>query len=408
MARLLLSACRLAKYVLIEYNLDGYSDVSDSDKGDPNRIALDVTNGDAVENIFIDTRPSAAPSLSARPSTSPSVEPSSSIQPSVSAETQENPTISAFPSAVPSEGPTGSSSPSVAEGDVGRRPTVSAFPSALPSQGPTGSSSPSVAEGDVAGRPTVSAFPSSVPSQEPTGSSMPSAKCLTTAEIEVDDFEFGLEGWNTKRGGQSFDLRTESTSSTLTKYMGAISNTDSAEKLFINIPSDADSVSFRFDVYKLNTWTNLDTVMISIDGNSTITLGNLNEASFGSMNNISWSRSPIGSSLVDLDGIAGPDQVHHVSMMLPKSIFSDTSFSVKFFGDTNGKDVIFGIDNIEIVAHYLCSCTPTKIVDQYDFEDYAVDVNGAKAKAAGWWNGRIDNSTLFSKFLGRYASEDSG
>ena len=97
------------KYVLIEYNPDGYTDVTDSDKGDPNVINVDVTTSDSPRNEFVDQLPSGAPSVSARLSTAPSAEPSGSRIPSVAA------SLSPSVSEAPTESGVGSISGNVSE-----------------------------------------------------------------------------------------------------------------------------------------------------------------------------------------------------------------------------------------------------------------------------------------------------
>jgi hypothetical protein len=147
-------------YTIKELTPGGFSDVGDSDGGDPNIISVSVTSWDSVGNIFVDERVSNPPSLSSRPSSLPSA-------------------MEAAPSMVPSALPTGSVNPS---GSPSFRPSVSSLPSLSPSQSsvipssepsgiPTGSTSPS----DTPSRsPIVNVVPSSEPSGNPTGSSAPS------------------------------------------------------------------------------------------------------------------------------------------------------------------------------------------------------------------------------------------
>jgi protocatechuate 3,4-dioxygenase beta subunit len=59
------------KYMLVEYNPDGYKDVTDSDKNEPNIISVDVTTTDTPNEFFVDRRVTAAPSST--PSMAPSV-----------------------------------------------------------------------------------------------------------------------------------------------------------------------------------------------------------------------------------------------------------------------------------------------------------------------------------------------
>eukprot|EP00542_Grammatophora_oceanica_P003299 CAMPEP_0194058590 /NCGR_PEP_ID=MMETSP0009_2-20130614/66682_1 /TAXON_ID=210454 /ORGANISM="Grammatophora oceanica, Strain CCMP 410" /LENGTH=83 /DNA_ID=CAMNT_0038708797 /DNA_START=69 /DNA_END=316 /DNA_ORIENTATION=- len=60
-------------YTLIQENLDGFSDVTDSDGDDPNVIEIDVELSDDLENVFIDEMDSTAPS--GEPTTSPTTAP---------------------------------------------------------------------------------------------------------------------------------------------------------------------------------------------------------------------------------------------------------------------------------------------------------------------------------------------
>ena len=71
-------------YTVVQENNPGFDDVSDSDGGDPNVITVDVGTGDSTDSVFVDERPSSAPSVSASPTTrtAPSSFPSTSSGPS--------------------------------------------------------------------------------------------------------------------------------------------------------------------------------------------------------------------------------------------------------------------------------------------------------------------------------------
>jgi len=192
--------------------------------------------------------------------------------------------------------------------------------------------------------------------------------------------------------------------------MGDLGKFESAEKTFLGIPTDSESVSIRFDIYAFLTTSTGDAsddeVKVDI-GSSTINLGLLNETDFGTTEDVVWWRSPIGSSRTNFNGIGGNDQVHHAAMMVPKALYADGSIKIKIYGST-GDDVTIGIDNVEIVAHYSCSCVPQKMVTSEDFESYSVDENGAEVRAAGWMHGKIAKDPNFTTFLGRYASTEAG
>jgi len=76
------------KYSVVEENLKGFLDVTDSNGGNPNIIEIDLGLSDVKDIFFVDERPSLAPSVSSSPSGTPSLAPS----------------ISAIPSAQPSGG----------------------------------------------------------------------------------------------------------------------------------------------------------------------------------------------------------------------------------------------------------------------------------------------------------------
>jgi hypothetical protein len=228
--------------------------------------------------------------------------------------------------------------------------------------------------------------------------------CSETVVVETDDFENTVEGWsigNDKRTGDGGEF--------LTTFMGDLGNNESTSKTFLDLPKDADSISIRFDVYAFLTSESGDAsndgVMVDIDS-AKIDLGRLNETDFGTTDSIVWWRSPIGSALVNLNGEGGNDQVHHVSMMVPKeALAEDGSIKLTIYGAL--QDVTIGIDNVEITAHYSCTCVPDMMVTSENFESYEVDENGAQVRAAGWMNGKIaSDPSIFTKFLGRYASAE--
>jgi len=176
------------------------------------------------------------------------------------------------------------------------------------------------------------------------------------------------------------------------------------EKLFLGIPSDAIRLGVRFDIYRFESWSSLDTVKIQFNGGKIFSLGDLNDSSFGTQSGINWSRTAIGSDLLNLNGFGGGDQIHHVSMVIPRNLFNSTSIKVKIFSDSNGNDVFFGIDNFELLSLNDCHCSPTKVVFEEDFEN--LKNNSQFLPLNNWLNGKLDSAPMFSSFLGKYSVDD--
>lgn len=240
-----------------------------------------------------------------------------------------------------------------------------------------------------------------MPSDAPTGSESPSASpdCESRVVVERNDFETGLEEWNT---GDT-NLR-KTTSDVETNFMGDLGKGNQAEKLFVGIPDDANSVSIHFDIYKIGTWNDngadFDTVKVQVDSTTTMDLGRFNESAFGTtVDGVVWWRSPIRNA-------TGEDKIHHASIKVPTALYKDTTIGLRLFGELSDGST-FGIDNVEVVADYACTCTkPTTIVFEDDFSSYPIDENGAQVRQAGWFNGKIDSDPFFTNFLGRYASQE--
>jgi len=367
------------KYTVVERSPVGYEDVSDSDGGDPNVINVDVTEADSMNNIFVDELRGTVPSVSISPSVSPSTDP----------------TGSTIPTSSPSNAPSRIVSPPNLGGAA--RLAETAEPSAIPSL-PSVFILPSSESIDVN---TRSSMPSSLPSE----SSTKPLECQHFVSVELDDFEVNLEGWNTG----SSNLQVGTTSQILTNYMGNIGKDGSAMKRFEGIPMDASSVGIQFDIFTFQGWDytseSHDSITIEIGSVASIDLGRFNETIFARAGDVVWWRAQMGSASMDLDGNGGADQVHHTSINVPRPLYADGSMELKIIGHV-GDGVFFGIDNVKIVAYYECSCTPNEIVAEEDFEAYEVDANGAQIRLAGWMHGKIDSDPGFTKFLGRYASQE--
>jgi hypothetical protein len=214
--------------------------------------------------------------------------------------------------------------------------------------------------------------------------------------IEHDTFEEGLDGWNT------IPLNLHARSSTLSGYIGDVGGRNTTSKTFSLIPIDAESISIRFDVYRFGNWNyNLDSVLIEVDG-TTINLGAFGETvSNTEANGIVWWRSPLGGSPENLG-----EQVNHISMSISQPSFHDGSIKLEIYGNLQTRTAFFGIDNVELVAYYECSCTPTREIYSENFETYPVDVDGVAVREAGWIRGKIDSDAFFTKFLGRFSNDE--
>jgi len=108
------------------------------------------------------------------------------------------------------------------------------------------------------------------------------------------------------------------------------------------------------------------------------------------------------------------DQIHHITVIIPRSYYSDGRLKIMFQVRVNESDInneSGGFDNVKIIAKYSCSspsptphptpsgCTPTqrRIVTE-TFE--------SSASAGPWTYGRREHDAAFSWFLGRYDVTD--
>ena len=92
------------------------------------------------------------------------------------------------------------------------------------------------------------------------------------------------------------------------------------------------------------------------------------------------------------------DQKHKVSIVIPKQYYEvDGALNFKFqvLLDAHMADESMGIDNIVLSSR---CCVPSFLVSEEDFED---------GIAVGWSNGKIESTTLFTKFLGRFGIGDN-
>jgi hypothetical protein len=182
--------------------------------------------------------------------------------------------------------------------------------------------------------------------------------------------------------------------------LGNLEGSDSAQKLLILIPTDAESISIQLDIYRIGDWDyENDSIAMVIDSTS-INLGHFNQAGHGEIGDITWWRSAV------IGSPSSSQQVHHVSTKMPVSHFAER-IDLKILGSLSSSkpNKFFGIDNVKIVANYECSCENVKTVSTENFENYPGD-GGVALRTAGWINGKIDSDSQTTKFLGRYGVED--
>ena len=230
----------------------------------------------------------------------------------------------------------------------------------------------------------------------------------------LETFETGsLSGW---RNG-----RIES-STAFTKFLGRFAKDDPDPwKYYRNIPTNALFLILEFDFYEIDSWNlrDQDCLYVLIDGKR-VNLGIFDQnrddgPRSGSSEGISWN---IGDSAVPRNiGFSGSkDQIHHVTMRIPKSYFSDGRVKLQFdtrVSSSNRHNESSGFDNIKWVAHFDCPNAPTPSPTGRPTPNPLPCPNPRyfptetfSRSTHGWRNARRDSNGGFGRFMGRYARND--
>ena len=230
------------------------------------------------------------------------------------------------------------------------------------------------------------------------------SSCARSIPSSIEDFQSGVAtGWTNGR---------TTTPVTLTRFLGRYGKRDNGKfpKKTYAVPKDADSIVLDYLFYEIDSWDDYhnDRLEVVIDG-KTVSLGKFDQnksedGRSGTHYGINFSiksmtpPSNIGKSHYS-------DQIHHVTMTIPNAFYeSDGKISVQFRmvlnEDLNNESA--GFDNIRLTAKYSCSggannCVPSKTISYEDFE-YGDPI--------GWSNGRVEDTFVYSTFLGPYGRDD--
>ena len=220
--------------------------------------------------------------------------------------------------------------------------------------------------------------------------------CVPTSTVSFEDFEDGkAAGW--------VNGRTQKEGA-FTKFLGRYGKNMPSPRKTYTVPRKADAMKLSFDFYEIDSWNeNQDYFRVRIDDKS-ITIGTFSstedeDGRSGMAHDVSYSLKSAGAPTNIGFTSKSNDQIHHVSMWIPKSFFEvdgklKIEFQTTFTADIDNESA--GFDNIRISAEYNCvdECASANMVSFEDFED---------GKTAGWINGNTTKEGAFTEFLGRYA-----
>ena len=212
--------------------------------------------------------------------------------------------------------------------------------------------------------------------------------------VVSEDFNGSVSGWS------------NNSTSTVDgeKILGRFIHTQDVEKTF-TVPTNVDGYTISFDFYEIDSWDN-EEFAVFIDGKE-VNLGRFtgggnddseNARSGVTADEIVWTYSSLDPA--QLSGTGGwADQIHQVSIWVPKTAISGNQITVKFDARTNQhvNDESYGIDNFAITADTVAPPAPAR--------DGLVEIvretfeNGA----SGWSNTATQSLTGVGQVLGRFS-----
>ena len=154
--------------------------------------------------------------------------------------------------------------------------------------------------------------------------------------------------------------KLETSSIAFTSFLGRYGSNGSAEKIYTTLPSTASKLTLNFDFYEIDSW---DGEIFSVEINCvTIPLGSFlygtNEGNrTGVVGDVQFkTRASVSGIPINRGFGKYSDQIHHVTINLPKRFVNNGLLKVKFSSSLNQDftDEAFGIDNIKITS-FQCS-----------------------------------------------------
>ena len=223
--------------------------------------------------------------------------------------------------------------------------------------------------------------------------------CVSSRLVSFDDFDGDdpILGWT--------NAETTTTGS-LSPFLGPYRNKDWYPSKTFTVPVDAEEILLEFIFYEFDNWSRATGDRLWIGVNSVmVDLGLFdskeNEGGrFGTQYDIFFE---IGStdSPRKLGYAYHLDQAHPITMRIPSSYFVlNGELSISFRPQINRDDKVAGFDDIRVTALNRCNnraCVPNQSITFEDFED---------GTTMGWTNGKTDEATRFTKFLGRFGKND--
>ena len=178
--------------------------------------------------------------------------------------------------------------------------------------------------------------------------------CVHTSTVSFEDFEDGMTpGW--------INGRTEKQGA-FTEFLGRYGNGMPSPRKTYTVPQDADTVELSFDFYEIDSWdkSQYDKFLVRID-DKTVNIGKFDLTT--NEDGRSWKVHGVSYSLKSAGAPSNigfgrwVDQIHHVTMLIPKSFFEvDGKLEIEF--QTTLSESIdnesAGFDNIKVTAKYDC------------------------------------------------------
>ena len=224
--------------------------------------------------------------------------------------------------------------------------------------------------------------------------------CPTGKEIDLDTFSWDTEGWNCVRTTLGSNIGT---------IIGPFGNGSPNPSSTLYVGTDAANLRIQFDFLELDSWDSTgtygpDSLQVRIN-NELVDIGTFQQGidegsrSGRSNNGIQWSMWS-KSGIINIDGTndSYTDEVHVISMVVPRALYSSGSLTMTFIPNLSESisNESAGFDNIRVSQcgiPELERCTSQRDIAFDTFDD----------GDEGWTNSILTTFTTTGQFLGRYA-----
>ena len=233
-------------------------------------------------------------------------------------------------------------------------------------------------------------------------------RCVDENLIFFDDFEQYANVYDLAEAGWVNGRLAED--DYFTKILGRFDGDDPHPQINITSVPKADYYFVRFDFLEIDDWEDPDCFIFYVNGvevNLGFYVKEIDEGikSGVTPEGVAWVAKSVTPPIHIGFNSNHVDQIHEVTARVPAVLVAEyIHLRFDVLTDEGRFQESAGIDNVKVTAFNVCApCIDHKIIVKEDFESYTSIAD----MGTEWTNAKLDQSSGFTKFLGRYDKSSS-